>query len=318
MVEVHCQRLSSPWSQWNACSCSDKLAVVVVSINVAPDTIAWGPGVAFPFESNVPGPQVLPLHIHFELHETSTEKLIWVWDLTDPFQAAARGQARIFYDENNEPVPVPISQSVKDNDTAIMQIVVRDDRQVIIDQGELTLPWSNTAGITNELRQIGGTQGGFTTTDRLTLNTTADQTQVAIPTNIAGFPNLISPLADWLNLSHGTRFVRGDVQLLSGRGSVNPRPAALPWAFGAFFTWFTVPAELGVSDGLQPVYHDELFQIGIVYADLGLNEYYDRLLGYTTDGHFIEWPSQAIPHRIDYWVMPGVTVAWQFMLPPAI
>ena len=99
---------------------------MVVSINVGVDTIAWGPGVAFPFESNVPGPQVGPLHISFQLHETGTEKLIWAYTYDDPFQAAARGQGRIFYSIDNVQVPVPISQSVKDNTQAIMQIVRRD------------------------------------------------------------------------------------------------------------------------------------------------------------------------------------------------
>lgn len=286
---------------------------MVVSINIGPDTVAWGPGVGFPFESNVPGPQVMPLHITFELRETETEKLIWLFTYDDNLQAAARGFIRIFYDIDNVAQPVPTSQSINDGHQAIMQIVVRDDRQVIIDQGERTLPWSNTAAITNQLREIESTAtGSFTPTDRATLNTTADQTLVQLQSNAAGAP-LLSGLADWFTLSHGTQFFRGPVILLSGRGSLDPTAVGSPWAFGGVFSWFTVPAELGYDDGLVVHYHRVLLELGIVYADGGTDLYTDRRLAFQDDGHFVEWPMLRVPERIDYWVFPGVTVAWQFM-----
>jgi hypothetical protein len=167
------------------------------------------------------------------------------------------------------------------------------------------------------LEQAGGTvQGGFTATDRTTIQTTDNATRVEIPTQVTTNPTLSNPLADWLTLSHGTAYVRGDVLLLSGRGELSvhtPRGVA----FGFVFSWFTVPLELGRADGLQPVYAQELFQVGIVYADGGLDLYYDQVHGFQTDGHFVEWPNLRWPERIDYWVYPGVTVALQFMVVPS-
>lgn len=175
------------------------------------------------------------------------------------------------------------------------------------------IKWDPTSGLTNVVQgSFGAVEGGFTTTDRATLNDTADQTLVQLPSNAAGAP-LVSGLADWFTLSHGTQYLRGPVILLSGRGSLDPTAVGAPWAFGGTFSWFTVPAELGFDDGLVPHYHRVLLELGIIYADGGTDLYTDRRLAFQDDGHFVEWPMLRVPERIDYWVFPGVTVAWQFM-----
>lgn len=201
---------------------------------------------------------------------------------------------------------------------ALLQLVARRKHadSTLVSQDSVRVKWAPERFVWYQqfydLFTRGQGQGGFTATDRTTLQTTQDNTRVEMPTEIAAKPTLSNPIADWLTLSHGTAFVRTSVQLLSGRGSLSVHtPQGV--AFGFVFSWFTVPAELGKADGLQPVYDQELFQVGIVYADGGLDLYYDRLLGYQTDGHFVEWPNLRWPERVDYWVYPGVVVALQFM-----
>jgi hypothetical protein len=197
---------------------------------------------------------------------------------------------------------------------AVRLLVVLQNQGTVIDQTSQQQVWDPTGRLFADpgLLAQGTGQGGFTSTDRQTLNTTADQTLVQLVSNSTG-GHFLSGLADWLTLSHGTQFFRGPVILLSGRGSLDPTAVGAPWAFGGTFSWFTVPAELGYDDGLVPHYHRVLLELGIIYADGGTDLYTDRRVGYQDDGHFVEWPMLRVPERIDYWVFPGVVVAWQFM-----
>jgi len=283
-----------------------------ISINTTPDTVAWGPGVFFPWQSDIFGPFVQPMTITIELHTTPGEALVWRHEYTADMPSLTGGQ-RVFYDQNQSVLYVPRSISVPDNTDVILQVFARDGRGILIDQGQKTLPWQNNPQLHNQLQELPTVTGGFTATDRANLLTTVDQTQVQIQTGWPATPVLSNPLADWLNLSHGTLLRRGSVQILEGRGQIDFHPGGAGLALGGFFSWFRIPANLGRRDGLVPVYTYELLQLGIVYADQGSNLYYDGILGFRYDGVFVKWPPVNAPERVDYWVFPGVQVAWQNM-----
>lgn len=285
---------------------------MTVSINIGPDTIAWGPGVGFPFESNVPGPQILPLHIHFELRETETEKLIWTYDYDDSLQAAARGFIRIFYNIDNQPVPVPTSQSTIDGKQAHMSVVVRDDRQVIIDQGERTLPWSNTAAITNELRALPQVSGGFTATDRSEAAQTQAAVQAAFPTQIGGLPDLVLGLGDLFERIGANLIVPAECSDRTGRGSLaRPGGALNVNAYGLTWQFTSIPAAFGRRDGAVAVYHERILQLVRVDKDRAGNAYLGESFDIHTEGGRIVW-GLGIPDQLLYDVTPGcvVQICW--------
>jgi len=158
----------------------------------------------------------------------------------------------------------------------------------------------------------GGT-GGFTATDRAEAATTQANTEVALPV-LGGIGTFVSSLADWATLSHGTITTRGAVILLQGRGSlVLSDYDAQGVPTGCYFAWFTVPAELGFDDGISPHYTKVLFEYSTVYADFGRDLYRADLQRFHEDGYFSDWLMKIAPERIDYWCLPGVVVAWQFM-----
>jgi hypothetical protein len=201
------------------------------------------------------------------------------------------------------------------------------------DVGRFVVEWRHASGAiqeslsipakwtTSQLAQYGdligwgtaGASGGFTAADRTEAAQTQANTEVKLPV-LGGLADLTRSLADWTTLSHGTFLTRGPVILLEGRGSLPVQVLTgrgLP--FGAFFSWFRVPAELGFIDGIAPHYARVLLEIGTVYADGGLNLYRQDLKTFTEDGYFWDWLGKVPPTRLDYFVFPGVQVAWQFM-----
>lgn len=201
------------------------------------------------------------------------------------------------------------------------------------DVGRLVVEWRHASGAIQESLSIpakwttsqlalygdligwgtAGASGGFTAADRTEAAITQANTEVKLPV-LGGIADLGRSLADWTTLSHGTILSRGPVILLSGRGTLELEVLAgrgIP--FGAFFSWFTVPAELGFIDGVSPHYARTLFEVATIYADIGLNLYRHDLKEFTEDGYFWDWLGKVPPERLDYYVFPGVVVAWQFM-----
>ena len=173
--------------------------------------------------------------------------------------------------------------------------------------------WEPTQGLTNIVQGLPAVTGGFTPADRTDLNATVDQTLVTLPV-LGGLADFATALSDWTQLSHGTILSRGPVQLLSGRGSLELQVLAgrgIP--FGATFSWFTVPSELGFTDGVVPHYTRSLFELSTIYADIGLDLYRQDLREFHEDGYFWDWLGKVPPERLDYWALPGIVVAFQFM-----
>lgn len=280
-------------------------------------TPTWlGPGLTVHWQATFTGPLPVGSFATLELFGVLNEEVLWNIELVgDPDPRVGTrvigletDGSRIQWNASN--------QKTKDGDQVRLLYRLFNGSQVVLEQDEITLPLDSTVGLPKLLLDVEnqiGAGGGFTAGDRAILDMSQAQTQVNIPV-LGGFGELLSDLADWTTLSHGTILTRGPVQLLSGRGSLPVAPLAgrgLP--FGAFFAWFTVPAGLGFTDGVVLHYTRSLFEIAPIYADGGLDEYRSDVREFHEDGVFLEWLGKIPPHRIDYWALPGIVVAWQFM-----
>jgi len=275
-----------------------------------------GPGITINYRAEFIGPLPTGSFAQLELWGVNNEEVLWNVEVNDPQQV--NNGTRVIGLENDG---IGIqwnagNQKTKQGDQVRLIYRLRDNNAVVLEQDELTLPLDTTVGLPQLLRDIErstGTGGGFTATDRAQLNLTQDQTQVTLPI-LGGLGDFASALSDWTTLSHGTVLSRGPVQLLSGRGSLPVEVLAgrgVP--FGATFSWFTVPAELGFLDGVVPHYTRTLFEVSTIYADFGLDLYRSDLREFHEDGYFFEWLGKVPPERLDYWALPGIVVAWQFM-----
>jgi hypothetical protein len=144
---------------------------MTININVPPGLTHWGPGVFFPFQTNIAQPSGAPFTITVDLWRTSPEQLLWhyVW----PVQQNIQGGQRIFYDELNTPLLIPADTSVQQGENVLLKIEARDDAGLVVDQGEKALPWSPVVQLHNELvltKSTGTVQGGFAPSDRTMLS----------------------------------------------------------------------------------------------------------------------------------------------------
>jgi len=275
-----------------------------------------GPGLTVHWQSNFIGPLPTGSFATLELWGVANEEVLWNVELAaDP---DPRNSSRVIGLETDQTGIQwnASNQKTKQGDTVRLLWRLRDGAGLVLEQDEVTKPLDTTVGMPRMLRDVENTTtaiGGFTATDRANAATTQANTNVQLPV-VEGVSALVRSAADWFTLSHGTVLTRGPVQLLQGRGTLPIQVLAnrgLP--FGATFAWFTVPAELGYMDGVVLHYTRVLFEVSTIYADLGLNEYRQDVKQFTEDGYFWDWLGKVPPERLDYWVLPGVVVAWQFM-----
>jgi len=282
----------------------------------SPEPTWLGPGLTVHWQATFVGPLPTGSFATLELYGANNEEVLWNIELgTEPDPRIGSkviglevDQSTIQWNHSN--------QKTKQGDPVRLLYRLRQPDGTVLEQDELTRPLDSTVGLPIILRDIEtttGAAGGFTASDRTQLNLTQDQTQIRLPV-LGGIGDFLAELGDWSQLSHGTVLSRGPVILLSGRGTLEITVLSgrgIP--FGAFFSWFTIPAELGFMDGVVPHFNRPLFEVATIYADIGLNEYRQDLKVFTEDGYFWDWLGKVPPERLDYWVLPGVVVAWQFM-----
>lgn len=286
----------------------------MIDINIPVGQTHWGPGVGFFWERREGTPLGGPFRI--EITVGSVDPSSRIWTHIEPSRPDIRGYLNIGYGEGNVIETFDFQATVKEEAPVALTVNAFTQDEAIVDTGSRTLPWAQTVALHNELaltRSTGTVQGGFTATDRAEAAETQANTNVSIPV-LGGIGDFVRTLADWTTLSHGTVLTRGPVILLSGRGTLPIevfQGRGVP--FGAFFTWHTVPAELGFLDGVVLHYARALFEVSTIYADFGLSEYRQDLKEFHEDGYFWDWLGKVPPERIDYFVLPGVVVAWQWM-----
>lgn len=155
----------------------------------------WGPGVFFTFSSDQQLPGAAPFTITIQLWRHGTETLIWNYII--PNQNNIQGGLKIGYGTDLAPLKFLSDATPVNNDSVIMEITAKDNRDVQVDYGERTFPWSETTQLHNELQDAvpaGGT-GGFTSTDRATITGTKSDTE-SILEQWANYTSVTLPTLD--------------------------------------------------------------------------------------------------------------------------
>lgn len=155
----------------------------------------WGPGVFFTFQSSIAAPEGAPFTITVQMWRRGTETLIWNYIL--PLQNNIQGGLKIGYGTDLVPLTFQSDATPVNNDPISLEITARADSGAIVDSGEKTLPWSEATQLHNELQSLasGGGTGGFTSTDRATINGTQDNTE-SILEQWANYTSVTLPTLD--------------------------------------------------------------------------------------------------------------------------
>ena len=162
--------------------------------------------------------------------------------------------------------------------------------------------------------QGGGTTDGFTETDRLVAESTNASVLAQLPLTVpAG--GLISLGIDQLVKGPPIDFLaEGENLLLTGRGTITRAVgAAGVYAYGGRWSVESVPPGLGRLDGQAVLYEQRIAQFVVVKNRLGGGSYAFQIEDSHYDSGELSWPL-PFPVRIDYDILPGVTVRWRWLL----
>jgi hypothetical protein len=106
----------------------------------------------------------------------------------------------------------------------------------------------------------------------------------------------------------------GENLLLTGRGSITRASgSAGVYAYGGRWSIESAPAGLGLLSGPAVIYEQRITQFVVVKNRLGGGLYAFDIEDSHYDSGEITWPI-PFPVRIDYDVLPGVTVRWRWLL----
>ena len=84
-------------------------------------------------------------------------------------------------------------------------------------------------------------------------------------------------------------------------------------AFGISFSFFTIPAAFGWTDGVVKVYEERILQWAPIYTDLTGHDFVGGIYDLHQEGELLFFP-QALPTRIDVSVQVGCTVIFYFLV----
>lgn len=100
----------------------------------------------------------------------------------------------------------------------------------------------------------------------------------------------------------------------SGSGSLQRiRGPILVDAQGLQVSFITVPAGFGRYDGSPVVFTDRICQLSVVHRLVDTSEVYSETFDVRYDGQIVQW-SVALPDRVDFWIIPEVTVQFRWLV----
>lgn len=275
----------------------------------------WGPGVniniASSFNPAPNGPFTLNLKWIYGPGET-----LWFQHEPIPIEVPAYGY-QVLYQGNGSPQTLAAPYTLPPATSTTLEATFLDKDGTQLDKGTLTRPWNPTANEHADMLQMLNqtvARGGFTVTDRETIQTTEMATQASFPRQIAGLPDLVLGLGDLVEHIGVQLVVPGEEILISGRGSLE-RPGG-PIAINAYgMTWrfVTLPPGLGFRDGAVATFYDRILQLVRVDVDRASNEYLGEVFDIRTEGGRIVW-GFGIPRRLLYDVLPGCVVGVRWLL----
>jgi len=216
---------------------------------------------------------------------------------------------------NSRPLLWPGETSVPHGADSLMRVNLRDPEGTIIETDRITVKNDQVSGQTYFqyiLQQQA--QGGFTETDRETLEVVQQSVQVAFPALEVGVPGIVQTLGQLVTGLPEFLVTAGEHVFLSGSGTLTrPAPEIPVAAFGGGIEWFTVPPNYGKTLGNTIEYVERLAQFSVIKKDGRGNEYVHAVHDCHFDGIYIMW-GIPLPQYILYTIAPGVVVDWKWLL----
>jgi hypothetical protein len=238
------------------------------------------------------------------LSQTSQETL-WLGIGVDPFGIL---QSDLLEQPGVSAFPTPASATV----------ALVSPTNTVLDQTAIQLKWQPTAAGVGWIQQFTTSstpvEGGFTETDRVTLNTTATSVTSLIPLTTS-VPGTIGIGLEQLQKGPPIDLLsEGEELLLTGRGTLTRSSGtAGVYAYGGRWNVEIKPTGLGQLDGQVVKYEQRIAQFVVVKARLGGGLYAFSVDDSHYDSGETTWPI-PFPVRIDYDILPGVTVRWRWLL----
>ena len=195
--------------------------------------------------------------------------------------------------------------------------VISAQSTILDTSGPIGVVWKPDPWGTAYVQSLAATstvQGGFTETDRTTINASLTAVTSALPltTSLPGVANVgleqlqKGPPVDFLS--------EGENLLLTGRSSITRASGGTGvYAYGGRWSIESAPPGLGKLDGQAVLYEQRIAQFLVIKNRLGGGQYASDLVDSHYDNGELTWPV-PVPVRIDFDILPGVTVRWRWLL----
>ena len=199
---------------------------------------------------------------------------------------------------------------------ARLSVSLHDPAGVVLDQTTVNVKMDALTGLQWIRGQAGSVQGGFTAADRAQLEEVHMASFSALPlTNAIG--DLVDvALSSQFTCPPGPLLVPALHGLLTGAGTVTrPSGSTGVYAYGFTFRFEVVPPGLSVIDGRALEYPERMAQFLVIKVDSAGNEYVSDRYDFHHDQERVCW-GIPFPKRIEYSVLPGVSMRFFWLLFP--
>jgi len=189
-----------------------------------------------------------------------------------------------------------------------------------VDSGSVSAKWQPTLGLGTQaeiLSTVTGTgTGGFTETDRNELQATHANTDQEFPVTELSTGDLVVTIASAIITPPPAFLIKKDAVVIFGRGELErPQFGRIVNAYGATWSFITVPEGFGRTFGAVTQYQPRMLQLAVVRKDFGNDEFVAELGDFNTEGQYFIW-GLPFPSRIMYDVAPGVVVELRWLVIP--
>lgn len=122
-------------------------------------------------------------------------------------------------------------------------------------------------------------------------------------------PSVSVPIIDQLvHPSFGLLTRTATLGLFTGTGTLAPPQNPLvALTYGISWSFFTIPAALGLTLGDPDEYEFRMLQLSSEYQDLGGHSFLAQTADIHIDGSFYLW-DEPLPTNIHYYILPGLSL----------
>jgi hypothetical protein len=277
-----------------------------------PSAPVIGPGSAVTLINDLVGPIPTDWFYEVEVDVPGNEVLVW-------------NQTRISFGEHvaylvlgvesSSSTVWPTAQTFPVDGTSVtVRARLLDTSSVIQSEGVRTdLTWTLQGNPLREILKEADPPSSLSALQQTQLAAAAGNTQLGFPTSIGG---LLQVAANTL-IAHppiGVLSLAASPVTLIGRGSLTrPGLGLNVAAFGAYLSFFTVPAGFGRRDGAVPEFEERILQLATTHMLIDDSaEVITEIQDINTDGFLWLWGT-ALPQRILYDVTPGCVVILRWL-----